>query len=119
MNKSTLTFTDYIENNEGSITSIEIIALMDGEQTLRHISPKYDLTVSRESKRTALLRMGLSEIATKAMLALKADNKAIPGPENMVLSDKLSFFTVKQSVNFNNDVHEAGRDINVLLEAIW
>lgn len=115
--KHTLVFTDFIENNEETNYSIEILARVNGH-VLKFISP-YNRPDADKEKKDKIFRVGLNTVLSNAMAYLRETNPEVPSPVDMAMMDKFAFFNVKQTNTFNNDLHKAGRDTSIILEAIW
>lgn len=111
--KPVLTFTDYIEEHDEFIATIEILAKMGNEQFI-YVSPKISEARATDYVMDNYYRRGLEEIFTRALQYLEKQGDMDMSIHGMTLMDKMSLFDVKQTVTFNNSLHENFRETNIL-----
>jgi hypothetical protein len=115
--KPTIIFTDFIENNEANGYSIEMLAKVNGHVE-KFVSCPNSPDIDK-AKKDQVFRVGLNTLLSNCMAHLRTLDQSVPSPVGMAMADKFSFFEVKQTPTFNNDLHKAARDTSIILEGIW
>lgn len=115
--KPVLVFTDYIEEHDEFVASTEIIANIGSERFV-YVSPKLAERKATDQVLDHYFRLGLDDILTHAIQYLVKTGKTDMDAHGMTLMDKMSFFSVKQTVLFNNSLHQNCRETNVMLAGL-
>lgn len=115
--KPVLVFTDYIEEHDEYTAGLEIIANVGTERFI-HVSPKIAERKATDQVLDHYFRLGLDDVLTDAMHYLVRTGKTNMNVHGMTLMDKMSFFSVKQTVMFNNSLHDHCRETNVMLAGL-
>ncbi|QYN79921.1 hypothetical protein PQD71_gp028 [Kosakonia phage Kc263] len=111
--KPVLTFTDYIEERDEFVVTMEILAKIGDEQFV-FVSPKLSETRATDAILDRYYRMGLEDIFTRALQYLEKSGQMGMNVHGMTLMDKMSFFDIKQTVVYNNALHQNHRETNIL-----
>lgn len=115
--KPVLVFTDYIEEHDEHTANMEIIANI-GSERFMYVSPKLAERKATDQVLDHYFRLGLDDVLTHAMQYLIKTGKTDINIHGMTLMDKMSFFSVKQTVLFNNSLHDNCRETNVMLAGL-
>lgn len=115
--KPTLIFTDYIEEHDEFIVTLDIVAKMNDQQFV-YVSPQISQLKATDDVLNHYFRLGLNDIFSQAMEVLVRNGDIKINVSGMVLLDKMSFFDIKQTVPFNNSLHENCRETNILFAGL-
>lgn len=118
--KHTLTFTDYIENNEESGFSVELVVRLNGAHTLSAYTRPIKHTEMSSGMKLSVFRNCLALLLIRIKLKLVDQGYDVFMDTNGTMLDMLSLFNIKQTPSFNNELHTNGIvETNILMASIW
>ena len=113
--KPVLIFQSLSVFNDGIIETVTSAATVNGHQVNFTTLPVPAETSDHHEE----FRNALRGILLKATVVVNNQGKVLLVYGNMVLSDNLACYEIKQTVGFNNAMHKAGLDTSVILNTIW
>lgn len=116
--KPILKFTGYTEWRDEFKVDLTLKAEVNGKK-FEGFSPAISIFKETDAKLDSAFVNMVDDITREAMDYLIIQGIEMMDPRNMTVSDRLSQFEVKQTVEFNNNVNEFYRDIDIILGAIW
>jgi len=116
--KPILTFTDYIEDHEEFVVQITLVAKFEGE-VYTAVSPNISQSKATDVVLDKHYRQLLEEVTYDVLSHMRIKGTYEMNPSHMTLLDKFSVFDIKQTVGFNNGIHDARRNPEILMDAIW
>jgi hypothetical protein len=116
--KPVLIFKKYNEDHNEFTISINLVCSVNGKE----YEADTGLFSSFRSNDTVRLNKFVNlveEVTREVMDDLIKAGDSMMDPREMVLSDRLSLFDIKQTPEFNNALEEFGQSNSIILDAIW
>lgn len=116
--KPVLTFTDFIENKDGVMYSMELIATIEG-RVIKGITLPVAAELADHAVLENLFRQALDKIFYHAGHVIAETRTDVMPVTGATLLDKLSMFEIKQTTQFNHDIADFRPGLNIITQAIW
>lgn len=116
--KPVLTFVEYTEEHDEFKVEVGLKAVFNNK-TVTCTYPAISQRIATDGVLDGIFRKLIDDAATEALIQHTVESPDFLNHHEMSLSDKLSIFDIRQTVEFNNSLHQHFRATDVILAAIW